>query len=485
MQLIVLGMYRSGTSLATRILNKMGAYVPPECFSDSPDIEAPREDWDKQDIRKLNNSMLLAANAVWHRIADFDVTKIPSQVKEKFRKKAKELVLELDTHRPWVINDPRLCLIFPLLRPLLELPICILVHRKPIQVAQSLQYHDGFPITFGMALWEKYTLSALTSSVELPRVSLCFEKIMDNPLEATKQLYTDLCEFEVRGLIVPGEEEIKSLIDADLHDQHGDLNLQGSFINVYQDRLYRTINGERIEEIKSLHPLSLQALEAMFHFEAMEKLEADKKRMQFEIHEQNDALRIQKKNNALLNSKLQEQGTALLAKDKELIEYKFQVDSTKEELNKYQAEIASTKEELKTCKNETERFRTLVLSKEQALSYKEKELMSVQNESVKLKRKLHEVDMAMQAQTKKLNMIEGRSEQRKYSIHKLSHWLNKLDSDFKLLKSSRRWQMGNALIRTLEFLLLRRKAPIVTDHIAGIFAEFEDWKNSEHPKKKR
>ena len=126
-----------------------------------------------------------------------------------------------------------------------------------------------------------------------------------------------------------------------------------------------------------------------------------------------------------------------------------------------------------------------MLSKEQALSYKEKEMMSVQNESVKLKRKLHEVDMAMQAQTKKLNTIEGRSEQRKYSIHKLSHWLNKLDSDFKLLTSSRRWQMGNALIRTLEFLLLRRKAPIVTDHIAGIFAEFEDWKNSEHPKKKR
>jgi hypothetical protein len=59
LQILVLGMHRSSTSMVARLLNMMGAYLAPE------GVELPAH--------------LRSANYEWYRISSFTVDKIPNE----------------------------------------------------------------------------------------------------------------------------------------------------------------------------------------------------------------------------------------------------------------------------------------------------------------------------------------------------------------------------------------------------------------------
>ncbi|NMQ18937.1 hypothetical protein E4P82_06770 [Candidatus Competibacter phosphatis] len=155
MQIFVIGMHRSGTSMVARLLNLMGAYFGPEGISTGSGQENPKGFWERKDVRALNNQILYAANSDWDRVSDFSLEKIASQDLDTINQQLQRLILELDAHRPWFLKEPRFCLTFPLWKKYLEYPICIHTHRSPIQIAQSLKSRNGFPLHFGIALWEK------------------------------------------------------------------------------------------------------------------------------------------------------------------------------------------------------------------------------------------------------------------------------------------------------------------------------------------
>jgi O-antigen biosynthesis protein len=176
MQIIILGMHRSGTSPLTRIINLMGAYVGMEGTLMEPYQDNPKGFWERHDVYALHEEVLKAIGASWHEIAHLDLGKLTEDARTAFEQKARVIIQNLDAHRPWVLKDPRMCLLFPLWQPLLETPICVHIYRRPLQVAQSLRSRDGFPIHFGAALWEKYNLSALTNSRNLPRLFVSHQR---------------------------------------------------------------------------------------------------------------------------------------------------------------------------------------------------------------------------------------------------------------------------------------------------------------------
>ena len=51
MQLLVLGMHRSGTSMVTRLLNMAGAYFGPEGIATEANEENPKGFWERRDVR--------------------------------------------------------------------------------------------------------------------------------------------------------------------------------------------------------------------------------------------------------------------------------------------------------------------------------------------------------------------------------------------------------------------------------------------------
>ena len=69
----------------------------------------------------------------------------------------------------------------PLLREILERPVIVVVIRHPWEVARSLRTRNGVPEDVGLALWERYTQSALAHSRGLPRHLVDYNDLVVNP----------------------------------------------------------------------------------------------------------------------------------------------------------------------------------------------------------------------------------------------------------------------------------------------------------------
>ena len=83
MQILVLGMHRSGTSMVARLLNMMGAYFAPQGVQMPAHPENPKDFWERQGVL-LCIRLLRSANCEWYRISSFTVDKIPNEALEEF-----------------------------------------------------------------------------------------------------------------------------------------------------------------------------------------------------------------------------------------------------------------------------------------------------------------------------------------------------------------------------------------------------------------
>lgn len=222
MQLIVLGMHRSGTSVLARMLNLMGAYFGPEGMSTGANVENPKGFWERRDVRQLNDALLHSVGYDWDRIGRFDVEQLPRPAVEAFTAQASRLVLEMDAHRPWMLKEPRLCLLLPVWRRILEAPVLVHIVRHPLEVASSLRRRNDMPIPVGLALWERYVRAAINASADEPAVLVSHAGMLSDPAGTLMKLHTDLGELGVGGLRMPSLHEIGSFIEPRLHRERQD-----------------------------------------------------------------------------------------------------------------------------------------------------------------------------------------------------------------------------------------------------------------------
>lgn len=217
MQLIVLGMHRSGTSVLARLLNLMGAYFGAEGVGTGANAENPKGFWERRDVRNLNDHVLHAAGFDWNRVLGFDAARLPPALVDEFVGQASALVLDMDAHRPWLLKEPRLCLLLPLWRKVLEAPVCIHIHRDPAEVAGSLRARNAIPVEVGLALWERYVRAAHAASAGLPSVVVSHRQLMQQPVQTVARLLHQLQSVGEAGLHMPADAEIKAFVRSDLH----------------------------------------------------------------------------------------------------------------------------------------------------------------------------------------------------------------------------------------------------------------------------
>ena len=146
----------------------MGAYFAPEGMSMPSTDDNPKGYWEREDVWKINERVLRSLNSTWHNISEFEIENLSDETRAQFTQEARPVVAGLDAHRPWMLKDPRINLLLPLWEALFEVPVYIHVYRKPVQIAQSLQKRNGFPLQLGVSLWEKYTVRALQHSQNHP-----------------------------------------------------------------------------------------------------------------------------------------------------------------------------------------------------------------------------------------------------------------------------------------------------------------------------
>jgi Uncharacterized protein conserved in bacteria len=218
-QIAVLGMHRSGTSLVARLLNSMGCYAGEDHEPPAPDLFNPTGYWEHRDVWALDEEILAALDASWLDPASVDLARLNDESRRTFVGRAREIVRTLDEHGSWMVKDPRLSILFPIWREVLDRPICVLVWREPAAVARSIERRDGLPFVLGLALWEEYTRAMLASTIAEPRVCVSYQDLVADPIQSVARLHAALVAAGAADLQLPPDDEIRSMIDPAL-DRH-------------------------------------------------------------------------------------------------------------------------------------------------------------------------------------------------------------------------------------------------------------------------
>ncbi len=268
--LVVLGMHRSGTSAVTGALGLCGAWIGEKNELTGVGKQNPKGFFERRDLRAICDALLRSVGADWWRISAFRNETVPADELEKRRSEFADIIDKLAVHGTWAVKEPRLCLLFPLLRPVVPDPICIIVFRNPLEVAESLRTRNGFSIMQSVALWEAYNRAAIAASEGFPRVFVSYESFVSDPVAETSRLVEELASLGVTGLSVP--DSVTEFIVPEL--RRARRGAREGLLEPSQQELWDHLCSKTDLYLEAGKKLSLRSLEDLRDLEAREKEKA-------------------------------------------------------------------------------------------------------------------------------------------------------------------------------------------------------------------
>ena len=230
MGVFVLGMHRSGTSAVTRVVNLLGVPVGQPQMPPQPDN--PAGFWEVATLADLNDEILGALGGSW------DAPPVPRQGWEddpgvaSLRGRAEEAFRAAHQGPTWVWKDPRATLLLPFWRGVTGTrDVAVVVLRNPLDVAHSLNRRNGFPVTYGLALWERYMRALHRDARGMPCLVVRYDDVIDDPAPEVGRIAQFLDSREESG--EPGElshDAIAASIARSLRHRrhsHDDLGIDG------------------------------------------------------------------------------------------------------------------------------------------------------------------------------------------------------------------------------------------------------------------
>lgn len=153
--------------MISRALSELGYHVGDESEVLAAQSDNPLGYFERRDVVALNERILLEAGGNWYRP--------PALTKDLSYTSELAAVAESLGTQPWLIKDPRLSLTWPVWSK--AFPDCcfVYVYRSPEAVARSLESRNGFPLDYGLALWEYYNRKILGHLRGQDFVAVCYE----------------------------------------------------------------------------------------------------------------------------------------------------------------------------------------------------------------------------------------------------------------------------------------------------------------------
>jgi hypothetical protein len=218
------GMHRSGTSAATRLVNMLG---PATCAPG----EMVRGPWnpsghfESRTLMHLNNALLTQMGRTWwypppagdgYDAVAARITTRRAQARRAFRRVHREV--------PWVWKDPRTSVLLPYWRKVLGPRLAsVVVVRNPLEVAQSMHRRHEVPVPFSLALWERYNRLILAHSQGMPVLVTRYADLVDDPAAWSVQARSFLAGLGMR--VAPAAHDVvgsvQDFVDPELrHSTH-------------------------------------------------------------------------------------------------------------------------------------------------------------------------------------------------------------------------------------------------------------------------
>jgi hypothetical protein len=187
-RVIVLGMHRSGTSALTRILNLLGLSLCSDTDLMTGFYDNPAGHWESASLCDFNDRILAACGGEWDLPPRLPPEWHRSPNVRALRSTAETLFNAVHPAEEWVWKDPRTCLTLPFWRPIAKPTAALIVTRHPGAIAASLKKRSNIPTSVGLALWERYTRSALQVAHGLPVIVVRYEDMTSDPANGVSSL---------------------------------------------------------------------------------------------------------------------------------------------------------------------------------------------------------------------------------------------------------------------------------------------------------
>ena len=427
--------------MVARLLNMMGFYFAREEAEMPAHPSNPKGFWERKDVNELCIRLLASANCDWHRISSFSIDKVPNEALEEFRAKARQIILRLDAHRPWFLKDPRLCVLAPLWLELLEVPVCLFVHRSPLEVARSLEKRDGFPLFFGLALWERYNTAALNATRRHPRIQINHADLMADPVGTARQLQEKLEGLGVRGLRAPSDEEILAFIDPALYRAKG---------TQVRARLSPAQRKLRDALHRGIGLLSERALH--FSAESHEILKEHDRWME-SVEKLRKEVRAQEEQSRKFSNVVAEQSKTIEKQETQLREQRERAGALQRAVEERDRHIQEQRIARQSAVEGRDRH---ILELQKTVERRDRHIQEQREKIIELQKTVEGRDRHIQEQREKANALQKtvaaiqrqltESEGRwRKDLAKLGKWSDRVTQDLARLLKSNRWHLGSWL----------------------------------------
>ncbi len=220
---VVLGMHRSGTSMLTGLLERMGLHLgDPGDLLVSKAGENDKGFFERLQVVVQNDDLMKEQDVNWSlNVYNFDHLKalehaLTGQV--PFGRGRAALAYYNDpAHRPWALKDPRLCFTLRFWLPFWRTPpAVVLVYRHPVEVAKSLARRKEFGVPRGIHLWVAYNRLAIENSRGLCRVVVSDAALVHDGPVTVRHIYEQLRACGVAVPRVATLDDLESFIDPGL-----------------------------------------------------------------------------------------------------------------------------------------------------------------------------------------------------------------------------------------------------------------------------
>jgi hypothetical protein len=245
--LFVLGMHRSGTSAATRLVGLLGVRTPQGDDLVPATAKNPTGYWESMSLVWFNTRILAAVGADmrcpirlapgWEADARLD----------PLRGEAGDALRGAFPVTPWVWKDPRSCLTFSFWRGVVDFrPPVVLVNRNPLEIAaSSLRLGKEESLVYALALWERYLRQALEQVAGLPVLVTDYAELLADPVGWCRRSHAFLGGAGVAVTPSADEEEVLAFVDGGLrHAQIGRAEVLGHpAVSEAQRALFLALEG--------------------------------------------------------------------------------------------------------------------------------------------------------------------------------------------------------------------------------------------------